>query len=247
MRALPVDAHAGRRACGRERVDAHPSQNLIIAPIVSIRPVVQFFVDPGEQADGAVVQRVAQRLRFGGLDAAVAGSVGLEPGAAGEAGAFHGGEVGGFGGCAGSRGFAGADHVDVRGFAGGGVEEADGAGYPGAPVAALGDCDFGNGLIIVLRMERRWVGFGGRLEGGGEGRGRKDVGKLLGRCFLALFLLFSLTILRITESQHQVVTNLRVLRQRKSFLADALREAEIRQGRGDDVEGWFGAVFGVGE
>lgn len=90
------------------------------------------------------MQRVAERLRFGALDAAVAEPFGLEPGAAVEAGAFGGAEVGGFGGCAGGRGFAGGDHVDVRGFAGGGVEEADGAGYPGAPVAALGDCCFGD-------------------------------------------------------------------------------------------------------
>ena len=80
------------------------------------------------------------------MDAAVAGSVGLEPGAAGEAGAFGGGEVGGF--FDGGGGFAGGDHVDVGGFAGGRVEEADGTGYPGAPVAALGDCFLFNELYL---------------------------------------------------------------------------------------------------
>lgn len=103
---------------------------------------MQFFVDPGEQAHGAVVECVAQCLRLGALDAAVAGTFGLEPGAAVEAGALGGGELVRFGG-AGGGGFAGGDHVYVGGDAGGGVEEGEGAGYPGAPVAALGDCFLG--------------------------------------------------------------------------------------------------------
>lgn len=215
MCALAVDAHAGRGAGGREGVNGHPGQDFVVTPGISVRPVVQFFVDPGEQADGAVVQRVAERLRFGGLDAAVARSVGLEPGAAGEAGAFRGREMGGFGGCAGSRGFAGGDHVDVRGFAGRGVEEADGAGYPGAPVAALGDCRFGDGLIGGLRMDGDgldlWT-IGKTRERRGE-EGKKRRGNFLGRCFIGPFsYIFLLTVLRISESQHEVVTNLRILR-----------------------------------
>lgn len=47
MRALTVNAHTSRRPRGRENIDRHPSQNLIVAPTVRIRPVVQFFVDPG--------------------------------------------------------------------------------------------------------------------------------------------------------------------------------------------------------
>lgn len=52
----------------------------------------------------------------------------------------------------------------------------------------------------------------GRLEGGGEGKKKKQT--YWGGVFLHSFLrfLFLLTELRISESQHEVVTNFRVLR-----------------------------------
>lgn len=65
----------------------------------------------------------------------------------------------------------------------------------------------------------RWVC--GRLD---RGRG-KGTGERYGALFCCSF--FLLTVLRIAEFQHEVVTYFRILRQGKSFLAYALREAEI--------------------
>ena len=55
---------------------------------VSICPVMQLFVDPGPQRDGAVCEGVAQSLWLGGLLGAVAGALVLEPVAASKAGAL---------------------------------------------------------------------------------------------------------------------------------------------------------------
>ena len=57
---------------------------------------MKFLVDPGEERDGAVVQSVAEGLRLGALDLAVAGAFGHEPLGTGYAGFFERG-VGGQG------------------------------------------------------------------------------------------------------------------------------------------------------
>lgn len=55
---------------------------------------MEFFVDPGEERDGAVVEAVAEGLGLRALDRIVAGAGGDEPVRAGYAGFFEGG-VGG--------------------------------------------------------------------------------------------------------------------------------------------------------
>ena len=104
---------------------------------------MQFFVNPRQETDRAVGEGVTEGLRFGGLDIAVAEAFFLEPFAPLETG-FLGvgvgcycvlnGDVWGFGG----GGALSGDHVDVGGFAGGRVEEADCAGDPSTPIAPLG-------------------------------------------------------------------------------------------------------------
>ena len=40
---------------------------------------MKFFVDPGEERDGAVVESIAECLRLGALDLVVAAAFGVEP------------------------------------------------------------------------------------------------------------------------------------------------------------------------
>lgn len=228
MRRLAIDPQTRGGTRGGEKVDRYPRQNLVVSPGIRVRPIVQFLKYPSQQADGAIGERVPERLRFRGLDLIVAGSFFLEPFAAGEAG-FLGVGVGcegvleAVGGVVGGGRGLGGHHVDVGCFAGGGVEEADGAGDPGAPVAALSYCFFLPFLVFLFNnvLKSEW-NLCSRL--------RKQ----------------RLTILQIAEFQHQVVTGFGVLRQRKAFLCDALREAVIRQGGCDDVECGF-AVLHIGE
>ncbi len=49
-----VDPRVGCRPGGREPVDRDPSQDLVVGPGVLVGPVVEFFVDPGEQGDWTV-------------------------------------------------------------------------------------------------------------------------------------------------------------------------------------------------
>ncbi len=49
-----VDPRAGRGPGGREPVDRDPGQDLVVGPGVRVGPVVELFVDPGEQGGGAV-------------------------------------------------------------------------------------------------------------------------------------------------------------------------------------------------
>lgn len=51
-------------------------------------PVVQLLIDPGEEADGAIGERIAKRLRFGGLQHAVARPLCEEPVCPDQAGLF---------------------------------------------------------------------------------------------------------------------------------------------------------------
>ena len=145
MRSLIIDPQIRSRPRGAEPVDRHPRQDLVVRPGVIVRPKVEFLVDPGEQADGAVAETVAEGLGLGGLLETVARAFLGEPGGAREArllagsvrgeGVAEGEKRGGSPGWA-----AGAYHAEVGGADGGRVEEAHDAGYYAAPVAALGHC-----------------------------------------------------------------------------------------------------------
>lgn len=88
MAILIIDpTTSSRTRCG-EPINTHPSQYLVVGPGVTVRPVVELFVDPGEQGDGTVVETVAEGLRFRGLDFVVAGAFVAEPVTSGDAGFF---------------------------------------------------------------------------------------------------------------------------------------------------------------
>ena len=91
-----VDARAGGRTGYGEEVDGDPGEDLVGGPGVGVCPVVEFFVDPGEEGEGAVVEAVAEGLGFRALDFVVAVAFAGEPGCAVQAGFFVGG-VGGQG------------------------------------------------------------------------------------------------------------------------------------------------------
>jgi hypothetical protein len=73
------------RARRAEPVDRDPGADFVGRPGVAVRPVVQLLVDPREQRDGRVGERVAECLRLGRLLGAVAGAFGEEPSRAREA------------------------------------------------------------------------------------------------------------------------------------------------------------------
>ena len=93
---LKVNPHRRSRACTREPVDGNPRQNCIglvplcmiwstpyhtfvVFPGIIVRPVVQFFVDPREQANRTISQRVTDRLRLGALSREITAASVLEP------------------------------------------------------------------------------------------------------------------------------------------------------------------------
>ena len=90
--ALVVDALTGGGPGGAEPVDADPGKDLVVGPGVAVGPVVQFLVEPREQADGGVGDGIADRLGFGALLEIVAGAFGREPFRVGVAGFLGGGE-----------------------------------------------------------------------------------------------------------------------------------------------------------
>ena len=85
---LVVDAQIGGYAGGGEPVERHPGDNLGVCPGVGVCPLVQFLVQPGEEACWAGGERAAESLRFCALRYIVAHSVGRVGCCAGEAGAF---------------------------------------------------------------------------------------------------------------------------------------------------------------
>ena len=54
MAGFVVDAEGGGWAGGGEEIDGYPGEDLVGGPGVGVGPVVEFFVYPCEQADGAV-------------------------------------------------------------------------------------------------------------------------------------------------------------------------------------------------
>ena len=150
VHSFVVDADIRGRARGAEPVDADPRTYFLVRPGVVVGPVVQFLVDPGEQRDRAVGERVAEGLGFGGLFGAVAGAVGEKPGRAGNAGALAG-VVGGQGVLRGQERVGGPGrtgpvvHIGVCGEAVVGVEEGQGARDVQAPVA----CSCGKGIWLA--------------------------------------------------------------------------------------------------
>ena len=78
VRSISIDARFGacslvvysqtrRRPGCREPIDADPRQNFVISPWIVIRPVVQLFVDPCQQAYRTICEAVAESLRLGAL------------------------------------------------------------------------------------------------------------------------------------------------------------------------------------
>ena len=59
-----VDARAGAGAGDGEIVDGDPGEDFGVGPRVAIGPVVEFFVDPGEEGYGAGGESVAEGLGF---------------------------------------------------------------------------------------------------------------------------------------------------------------------------------------
>lgn len=140
MRRLVVDPQVCRRARGGEPIDGDPGQDLVVGPWVLIRPVVELLIDPRQKSDGRVGEAVAESLRLGALFQTVAGAFFEEPAGTFET-SFIASTVGGEGVLKGEervlcpfRGAVGADHVDVRGYAGFGEEEADCAGDHVTPI-----------------------------------------------------------------------------------------------------------------
>ena len=60
-----IDGMSGTRAGAAELIDTYPGEYLVIGPWVVVRPVVEFFVEPGKQANGRVVECVAYCAGFG--------------------------------------------------------------------------------------------------------------------------------------------------------------------------------------
>ena len=56
-----------------------PYHTFVVFPGIIVRPVVQFFVDPREQANGTISQRVTDRLRLGALSREITAASVLEP------------------------------------------------------------------------------------------------------------------------------------------------------------------------
>ena len=69
-----VDAEGGGGAGGGEEIDGYLGEDFVGGPGVGVGPVVEFLVDPCEQADGPICQCVAEGLGFGPLLGAVAGA-----------------------------------------------------------------------------------------------------------------------------------------------------------------------------
>jgi hypothetical protein len=55
----------------RELVDRYPGQKFVVVPRIGICPIVEFFVDPGQERDWGVSEGVAKGLRFGGMELSV--------------------------------------------------------------------------------------------------------------------------------------------------------------------------------
>jgi hypothetical protein len=54
MRKRVINPRRGMRARAAEIVNADPRQYLIWCPLIVVRPVVEFLVDPREEPDGGV-------------------------------------------------------------------------------------------------------------------------------------------------------------------------------------------------
>ena len=97
---LEVDSQRSGGTGTREPIDGDPRQDcvwsdqhvplwrsadvlllltFVVFPGIAIRPIMQFFVDPGKQANGTVRERITERLRLGALFCKVAPAARLEP------------------------------------------------------------------------------------------------------------------------------------------------------------------------
>lgn len=72
VRCFVIDSQTCGRTSSGEPVNTDPCKYLIVCPGIFIRPVVQLFVDPGEQCYRAVGEGVSKRLGLGALEKSVA-------------------------------------------------------------------------------------------------------------------------------------------------------------------------------
>ena len=67
MASLVVDPRAGCWSGDGKPIDGNPGEDLVVGPGIIVSPVVEFFVDPGEESDGTVVETVTEGLGLRGL------------------------------------------------------------------------------------------------------------------------------------------------------------------------------------
>lgn len=72
MRGFVIDGVSGTRTGAAKLIDTYPGKYLVIGPWVVVRPVVEFFVEPGKQGNRRVVECVAYCAGFGRLEQVVA-------------------------------------------------------------------------------------------------------------------------------------------------------------------------------
>ena len=67
MHHLVINPLGCTRSCPTELVDADPSQSFLDIPRIVVRPIVQLIVNPRQERDGGVFERVGEGLRSGRL------------------------------------------------------------------------------------------------------------------------------------------------------------------------------------
>lgn len=72
MCSFVINAMRGAGACSAKTVDAYPGEDFIIGPRIRVSPIVQLFINPGEQSDRRIVERVGEGLGLGGLKQIIA-------------------------------------------------------------------------------------------------------------------------------------------------------------------------------
>lgn len=76
---LVIDPGVGSGTGGREPIYGDPGEDFVVRPRVTVGPVVELLVDPGEQGDRAVGETVAEGLGLGALDLVVSAAFFYEP------------------------------------------------------------------------------------------------------------------------------------------------------------------------
>lgn len=178
--SLVVNTRAGSGTSSRKPVDADPRQNLIIRPRIAVGPIMQLLIDPGEEGDRRVCQRVANCLRLRTLQEIVTSGFLRKPLRPLEA-TFFGIGIWGKRMLQGKQrillefGGMGEEEVDMACLAGVGVQNAHGSRHVESPVAALSD------VLIISQLQHELVtSFGILLCGKSrllDAAGKAKVGK----------------------------------------------------------------------